>query len=445
MDLLLKGGVLHDPENGWEGPAEVLIRGNKIEAVSLSLGPVDVPFWDLQGKIILPGLVDMHVHLREPGNEGKETIATGCAAAVAGGVTSIACMPNTDPPADNKEIICYIKERAKRADLAKVYPIGAITRGIKGKEIAPMWEMAQEGAKGFSDDGNPVSDSGVMLRAMQYALNLGLPVISHCEDLSLAAGGVVHAGNHGYRLGLPVISPASEAVMVARDLLLQKEIKGKLHLAHLSAKESVELLRWAKGAGISVSAEATPHHLLLTEEAVGNFKTEAKMNPPLRTSADREALQRALKEGFIGVIATDHAPHRLQEKEDDFLSAPFGVIGLETAFPLLWTKMVEEGLLTVSELVDRFSSAPARLLDIPAGSLKPGAPADIVVVDPQAEQVVSGERFFSRSRNTPFEGWRLKGYPVMTMVDGDIKMWQGKVKGFSEDFPEIKSILQTRR
>ncbi|MGI6327717.1 MAG: dihydroorotase [Dethiobacteria bacterium] len=444
MNLLLKGGILYDPKNGWEGPAEILIKGSKVEAVSLSLGPVDVPTLDLQGKIILPGMVDMHVHLREPGYEGKETIATGCAAAVAGGITALACMPNTDPPVDNKEIICYIKERSRQADLARVYPIGAITRKIEGKEIAPMWEMAQEGARGFSDDGNPVNDSGVMFRAMQYALNLGLPVISHCEDLSLAAEGVVHAGAHGYRLGLPVITSASEAVMVAREILLQKEVKGKLHLAHISAKESVELLRWAKSAGINVTAEVTPHHLLLTEEAVGDFNTDFKMNPPLRTLADKEALQKALAEGVIGAIATDHAPHSLQEKQEDYLSAPFGVIGLETALPLLWTKLVGEGLLSPGEFVDRFSSVPARLLGIPGGSLEPGSPADLVVIDPHTEHTVSSERFYSLGRNTPFEGWRLKGYPVITMVDGDIKMWQGKVKGFSKDFPAINRILQAK-
>ncbi|RJX27240.1 MAG: dihydroorotase [Dethiobacter sp.] len=441
MDLLLKGGILHDPVNDWEGPAEILIKGDRIEAVSLSLGPVEVPVLDLKGKIILPGMVDIHAHLREPGNEGKETIATGCAAAVAGGFTAVACMPNTDPPVDSKEIVNYIKERARQADLARVYPIGALTGGLKGQEIAPMWEMAQEGVRGFSDDGRPVMNGGLMLRAMQFALVLGLPVISHCEDLSLSGDGVVHDGVHGYRLGLPVIPAVSEAVMVAREILLQQKVGGKLHLAHISAGESVALLRWARESGINLTAEVTPHHLLLTEEAVEYFNTSAKMNPPLRSSADRDALLEALQEGLIEIIATDHAPHRLQEKEADFLNAPFGVTGLETAFPLLWTKIVEQGILSLSELVKCLSTVPANLLGVPGGNLTPGSPADLVVIEPHKEYPVNTDSFFSLGQNTPFKDWRLKGFPVLTMVDGDIKMWEGKVKGFSKDFPELKGLF----
>jgi len=441
MDLLLKGGILFDPVNGWEGPAEILIKGERIEAVSISLGPVEAPVLDLQGKIILPGLVDAHVHLREPGEEGKETIATGCAAAVAGGFTAVACMPNTNPPVDSKEIVSYIKERSRKVGLARVYPLGALTRGQKGLELAPMWELAQEGVRGFSDDGRPLMNSALMLRAMQFALVLGLPVISHCEDLSLSAGGVVHAGAHGYRLGLPVIPAVSEAVMVAREILLQQKVGGKLHLAHISARESVSLLRWARASGINLTAEVTPHHLLLTEEAVGDFNTSAKMNPPLRAAADREALLEALQEGLIEIIATDHAPHRPQEKEVDFLSAPFGVTGLETAFPLLWTKIVEQGILSLSELVKCLSTAPANLLGVPGGNLAPGAPADLVAIEPHREHTLDAGRFYSRGQNTPFKGWRLKGFPVLTMVGGDIKMWEGKVKGFSRDFPALERLL----
>ncbi|MDO9534362.1 MAG: dihydroorotase, partial [Bacillota bacterium] len=363
------------------------------------------------------------------------------AAAVAGGFTSVACMPNTLPPVDNKEIVSYIKERARYADLARVYPIGSLTHGLKGKEIAPLWEMAQEGVRGFSDDGSPVVDGGIMFRAMQFALVLGLTVISHCEDLSLSAGGVVHAGSHGYRLGLPVIPSASESVIVAREILLQQGVGGKLHLAHLSTRESVELLKWARDREINLTAEVTPHHLLLTEEAVGNFQSNAKMNPPLRSSSDKDALLEALQEGLLEVIATDHAPHRPQEKEEDFMNAPFGVVGLETAFPLLWTKLVEEGLLSLSELVKCLSIVPAKLLGVPGGSLAEGSLADLVVIDPDMELTVNSERFYSLGKNTPFNGWRLKGFPVLTMVGGDIKMWKGKVKGFSADFPSLDSIL----
>ncbi|MGI6308571.1 MAG: dihydroorotase [Dethiobacteria bacterium] len=442
MDLLLKGGILYDPAAGWEGPAEILIREEKIEAVSTSLGPVDAPVLELEGKIVLPGLVDMHVHLREPGGEGKETIATGCAAAVAGGFTAVACMANTSPPVDGKETVALIKERAKQADLARVYPIGALTRGLQGKELAPMWEMAQEGVRGFSDDGRPVMNSGLMLRAMQFALVLDLPVISHCEDLFLSTGGVVHAGSCGYRLGLPVVPSVSESAMVAREILLQEAVGGKLHLAHLSSSQSVALLKWARERGATLTAEVTPHHLLLTEEAVDdNFDSNAKMNPPLRTGADREALQQALQEGIIEVIATDHAPHHPWEKEGDFLSAPFGVIGLETAFSLLWTKLVATGVLSLAALIKCLSFTPARLLGIPGGTLIPGSPADLVVIDPHQEILVDARRFYSRGRNTPFTGWRLRGVPVLTMVGGDIKMWEGKVKGFSRDYPRTEDLL----
>lgn len=441
MDLLLQGGLLHDPVTGWEGPAEILIRDKKVEAVSVSLGPVDVPHLDLAGKVVLPGFVDAHVHLREPGGEGKETIATGSAAAVAGGFTAVACMANTSPPVDNKETVAFIQKRARQADLARVYPIGAVTRGLRGEEMAPLWEMAQEGVYGFSDDGHPVMNGGLMLRAMQYALLLDLPVISHCEDLFLAAGGVVHAGDWGYRLGLPVIPAVSESVMVAREILLQETVGGKLHLAHLSCSQSVFLLKWAKERGAALTAEVTPHHLLLTEEAVAEFNTAAKMNPPLRSAADRDALQQALQEGIVEIVATDHAPHQAQEKETDFLNAPFGVVGLETALPLLWTKFIETGLLSITELVERMAFAPARLLGVPGGTLAPGSPADLVVIDPRREIVVDPRYFYSLGRDTPFAGWRLKGVPHLTMVDGEIKMWKGKVKGFSRDFPHMDEII----
>jgi dihydroorotase len=436
MELLLRGGVLHDPATGWAGPAEILIRGNKIEAVSGSIANVDVPAIDLGGKVILPGLIDMHVHLREPGGESQETIASGCAAAVAGGFTSLACMPNTLPPADNKTVISYIKERARKADLARVYPLGTISLGSEGKELSNMWELAAEGARGFSDDGRPVIDGGLMLKAMQVAFSLGLPIISHCEDLTIADQGAVHAGPTGYRLGLPVIRPAAEAAMVARDLLLQEEIGGKLHLAHISSRKSVALLRWAAERGTVFTAEVTPHHLFLTEEAVGKFSSDAKMNPPLREAADRSALQQALKDGLIGVVATDHAPHRLLDKEKDFLGAPFGVVGLETALPLVITLLLLEGQISWEQLVDFFSIAPSRILNVPGGTLAPGSEADLVVIDLQEERHVEKESFYSRGKNTPFQGWALKGHPVLTMVGGDIKMLAGKVKGFSPGFAE---------
>ena len=441
MELLFRGGILYDPAAGWAGPAEILIRGNKVEAVSRSITNVNIPVIDLQGKVVLPGLIDMHVHLREPGGESKETIASGCAAAVAGGFTSLACMPNTFPPADNKTVLSYIRERARKADLARVYPLGTISQGLEGKELSNMWELASEGARGFSDDGRPVMDGGLMLRAMQVALSLGLPIISHCEDLTIAEQGAVHAGPAGYRLGLPVIRPAAEAAMVARDLLLQEEIGGKLHLAHISSHKSVALLKWAAERGVSFTAEATPHHLFLTEEAVGQFSSDAKMNPPLREAADQKALLEALQQGLIGVVATDHAPHHPQDKENDFLGAPFGVVGLETALPLAITLLLLKGLISWEQLVGFFSIAPSRILGVPGGTLAPGSTADLVVIDLQEERHVKKENFYSRGRNTPFHGWVLKGFPVLTMVDGDIKMLAGKVKDFSADFSETVNAV----
>ncbi len=442
MELLLRGGILHDPAAGWAGPAEILIRGGKIEAVSRSIAGADRPVIELEGKIVLPGLIDMHVHLREPGGESKETIASGSAAAVAGGFTSLACMPNTTPPADHKTVLSYIREQAGKAALARVYPLGAISRGQEGKELADMWELAEEGARGFSDDGRPVMDGGLMLRAMQMAFSLGLPIISHCEDLTIADGGAAHAGPTGYRLGLPVQRPAAEAAMVARDLLLQEEVGGKLHLAHISSQKSVALLGWAAERGTAFTAEVTPHHLFLTEEALGLFSCDAKMNPPLRERADRQALQQALQDGLIGVIATDHAPHRRQDKEKDFLGAPFGVVGLETALPLVITRLLLKERISWGQLVELLSIAPSRILGVPGGTLAPGSAADLVVIDLQKERSVDRDSFYSKGKNTPFQGWKLKGYPVLTMVGGEIKMLSGMVKGFSPGFTEaVKAAI----
>ena len=446
VDLLLSGGLLCDPSAKWDGPAEILIRHGRVEAVSLSLGPVDVPVLDLGGRIVLPGLIDMHVHLREPGMEKKETIATGCAAAVAGGFTAVACMPNTSPPADSKETVAYIRERAARTGLARVYPIGTLTANQRGRELSAMDELAAAGVKGFSDDGRPVSDSKLMLQALRFARVLGLPVLSHCEDLSLAAGGVAHAGATAYRLGLPVIPAAAEAAAVARDLLLQQEAGGQLHLAHLSSKLSVSLLAWARQMGIACSAEVTPHHLLLTEAAVDGYNTSAKMNPPLRDEADRAALREGLSNGIIDVIATDHAPHHAAEKDKDFIDAPFGVSGLETAFPLLFSHLAETGIISLSRLVSCLSAAPARILGVPGGTLAPGTAADLTVIDTRAEREVNKENLYSLGKNTPFHGWVLRGFPVLTMVEGDIKMCRGAVKGMSEDFSAVReNVLKEGR
>lgn len=442
MEVVLKNGFVCDPLSNWEKEADIYIKGSRIEAIAPSIDREDIPYLNVKGKVVFPGLIDMHVHLREPGQEAKETIASGCAAAVAGGFTAVACMPNTSPIIDNKELVSYILYRAESADLARVYPIGAITKGLEGREISSMAEMAQEGVVAYSDDGSPVMDSGVMKNAMQFARVLGLPVISHCEDLTLSGGGVVNAGYMGYKFGLPVIPSSAEAVMVCREILLQQEVKGKLHLAHLSTWQSAALLKWAHELGINVTAEVTPHHLHLTDEILSSFNRDVKVNPPLRGREDKEFLLKALKEGNIEVIATDHAPHTMQDKKDDFVKAPFGAIGLETAFPLIWTQYVENKQLSITQTVNAFSGAPARILGVPGGTLKPGSPADLVVVSPSREKTVDKNMFFSKARNTLFDGMKLQGWPVLTMVGGDIKMWEGSVKGFCEDFPtDINAVL----
>lgn len=444
MNWIIKG-ILCDPAAGWEGAAEILVKRGKVEAVSKHLGEgIEAKLLDFRDRYILPGLVDAHVHLREPGEEEKETIASGCAAAVAGGFTSVACMPNTSPPVDSEDGIFFIKRRAKVADLARVYPVGAITRGLRGSQVAPLEEMALAGAVAFSDDGRPVMDSGIMLKALRLARDLARPVISHCEDLALSLGGVIHEGECSSRLKLPGIPSLAEVVMVARDVLLHREAGGKLHLAHISTRESVELISWARQFSKGLSAEVTPHHLLLTDKAIETSQADAKMNPPLRSPGDKKALLEALRDGEIEIVATDHAPHGPEEKERGLLESPFGVVGLETAFPLLWTKLVEPGIISLRRLVFLISTNPARLLGIQGGTLSPGSPADLVVIDPRLEKTIDKNSFYSRGRNTPFHGWRLKGFPVLTMVEGDIKMWEGRVKGFSPDFEEMVTRRLTR-
>ncbi len=439
-------GYLCDPGAGWEDRATILIRDGKVEAIFPDEAPdiSDLPVLDLQDHLILPGLVDMHVHFREPGGEYKETIASGSAAAVAGGFTSVACMPNTSPPLDNAAQISYVLKKARLADLARVYPVGAVTLGQQGENLADHEAMAEAGAVAFSDDGRPIMNSRLMADVLKKGSALGRPIIDHCEDLTLSAGGVVYEGATGRCLGVPMVSRAAESVQVARDLVLQRATGGTLHLAHLSTRESVELFCRAREAGQDVSAEVTPHPLLLTEEAVKVCAADAKMNPPLGDAEDRSALQDALVQGLLDIVATDHAPHHQEEKGRSLLEAPFGVVGLETSFALLYTFLVKKGLLTLEALVRAMSLHPARRLNIPGGTLSPGAPADLVVVDPQRNWSVDQRAFFSLGKNTPFQGWKLCGSPVMTMVNGDMKMFRGRVKGVSADFPPLAEMIKAR-
>ena len=422
--ILIKGGRVIDPGR-VNGPADVLIDNGKILAVGQKLDPPagkggpSTTIVDARGKLVLPGLVDLHVHLREPGFEYKDTIQTGTASAVAGGFTSVCCMPNTSPVNDNQSITEFILEQARAAGNAHVFPVGAITKGSEGKELAEIGELRGAGCVAISDDGQPVVNSLIMRRAMEYALAFDLPVIDHCEDLQLSEGGCMNEGLVSTQLGLPGIPSAAEDVMVARNLALAELTKARLHLAHLSTAGSVRMVRAAKSRGIRVTAEVCPHHFSLTEEAVRGFNTHAKMNPPLRTWQDVQAIKEGLRDGTIDVIATDHAPHAVQDKQQQFAAAPNGIVGLETALPLTLA-LVEEGVLSLEAAVAKLTTEPARAFGLSKGTLAPGADADVVVVDPEAQWEVDPARFRSKSRNTPFAGWKVKGRVLTTIVAGRV-------------------------
>jgi dihydroorotase len=417
--LLIRGGRVIDPSQGHDGVADVLIADGRIADVGRGLGAPDgAELMDGKGMVVAPGLIDLHVHLREPGREDVETIATGARAAAAGGFTAVCPMPNTDPVTDNQAAVGFIVKQAQAAGAARVYPIAAVSLGQKGKQLAEFGELVGAGAVAVSDDGHPVASSHLMRMALAYARTFGIPVADHCEDPTLKAKGVMHEGLVSTRLGLHGIPAAAEEIMVARDLLLAELTGGHIHLCHMSTRGSVELIRRAKDKGIHVTAEATPHHLTLTDAACEGYNTNAKMNPPLRQAADVTALRSALKEGTIDVIATDHAPHHYDAKEREFDDAPFGIVGLETALGLGLTELVGSGLLTLPELVDRMSTTPARVYHLPGGSLKRGSPADVVVFDPAERWKVDPERFFSKSRNTPYGGRELTGRVLRTVVGG---------------------------
>ena len=422
MKLLIKGGLVLDPPAGTAEIKDILIENGKIAAAVRGLRAGEARVLDARGKLVAPGLVDMHVHLREPGFEAKEDIASGTRAAARGGFTAVACMPNTNPVADNAVVISYIKSTAKARGLANVYPIGAITRGSKGKALAEMGDMRDAGAVAFSDDGQPVMDAGLMRRAMQYARMLGAAIIAHCEDKTIAAGGSMHEGYASTVLGLKGIPASAEEVMVARDLILAGETGCRLHLAHVSTAGSVRLVREAKARGVPVTCEVTPHHFTLTDEAVTGYDTSTKVNPPLRSAADVAAVKEGLADGTIDAIATDHAPHTAEEKDVEYDRAPFGLVGLETAAGLVWTELVAAGVLTPLEAIRKLTLNPARILGIAKGTLDIGADADLTVIDPELAETVDPLQFAGKGRNTPFTGRLLKGLPVVTIVGGRLIM-----------------------
>lgn len=415
---IIKGGRVIDPSQKIDRIADIIIRDGKVAEIGSASGQGEVI--DAAGRIVCPGLIDMHVHLREPGNEYEETIASGSAAAVAGGFTSIACMPNTQPAIDTEAMIEFVCRQAARAGSCNVYPIGAITKGREGKELAEMGQMVRAGAVAFSDDGCGVANPMVMLRALQYATMFDRVLIQHCEDPDMAAGGVMNAGFTATRIGLPGIPAIAEEMMIQRDLSLAADTRARYHVAHISTAGSVQLVREGKERGIQVTTEICPHHLLLTEEAVATYDTNYKMNPPLRTTKDVEACIAGVVDGTIDCLVTDHAPHGPEEKEDNFQNAPFGIVGLEIAIGLFARALIEPGHIDWPRLIEMMTSNPAKILRLDKGTLRPGADADVTIIDPGMHWEVQPLEFRSKSRNTPFGGWQLPCRATHTLVGGQI-------------------------
>lgn len=419
--LLIRGGRIIDPASGVDQVGDLLIADGKVQQIGSRLSADGAQVIDAAGLIVSPGLLDIHVHLREPGDEEEETIATGSAAAVAGGFTGIACMPNTRPALDGEAAIEFVYRQASRANLCNVYPVGAATKGREGVELAEMGQMVRAGAVAFSDDGVGIASTGVMFRALQYVRMFDKPILQHCEDHDMAAGGVMNGGETSTRLGLPGINPIAEELMIQRDLALLKQTGSRYHVCHISTAGSVDLVRRAKAAGLNVTAEVCPHHLLLNEEACATYDTNYKMNPPLRTQQDVDACLQGVVDGTIDCLITDHAPHGIQEKEREFLYAPFGIIGLETALPLFIKALIAPGLLSWPEMIRRMTINPARVLSLDKGTLAVGADADVTLIHPDTEWTIDVRQFKSKSRNCPFDGQDVAGRAVMTIVGGEIK------------------------
>jgi len=421
MKMLLKGGRVVDPANGIDGVRDVLIENGVIARVGVNLPTDGAEVFEVPaGVVVTPGLIDMHVHLREPGQEHKETIATGTAAAVAGGFTAVACMPNTDPVNDQASITEFMIARAKDAGLARVYPIGAVSRGSKGDQLSEIGELKAAGAVAVSDDGRPVATALLMRRALEYTKMCGILVINHCEDQSLKGDGVAHEGYHASQLGLKGIPGEAEEIMVERDITLAGLTGGRVHICHLSTRGSLRAVRAGKARGINVTCEVTPHHFVLTDEALAGYDTNVKMNPPLREAADRDEMLRGIADGSIDVIATDHAPHHADEKSVEFDQAPFGITGLETCVPLVFDRLVHAGVITLSRAIEMLSLNPAKILNVPGGTLTEGQPADITLLAPDLVQTIDPTKSRSKSRNTPFGGWTFRGGVAATIVGGKL-------------------------
>ncbi len=421
MQLILRQGRIVDPSQKLNKVADLGIEDGRVAEIAPKIRKKGRKEVDARGLLVLPGFIDMHVHLREPGREDSETIESGTAAAARGGFTGVACMPNTQPVNDSEAVTSFILERAREVSKITVYPIGAITKGSQGKTLAEIGEMYRTGIVAVSDDGHSVQDSQVMRRAMEYARLFNLPVIDHCEDKDLAAGGVMHEGYYSTRLGLRGMNPAAEEVQVLRDAILAQQTGAQVHIAHISTRRSLQAVVRAKREDkVSITCEVTPHHLLLTDAEVSSYDTNTKMNPPLRSQDDADALVKALASGDVDAIATDHAPHNINDKMVEFDRAPFGIVGLETAVGLIYDRFVRNEVITLERFVQLFSTNPARILNLDRGTLAAEAWADITVVDPELSWQVDSSQFCSRSRNTPFNGWKLRGGPAMTIVKGKI-------------------------
>jgi len=420
VKLLLKHGRVIDPATATDDRLDVLLENGRVTAVDREITAEDATLLDMSGMIVCPGFLDIHVHLREPGQEWKETIRSGTRAAARGGFTGVACMPNTEPVNDCRAVTEFIMARSAEQGSVPVYPIGCVTKGQKGKELAEMEDMLDAGACAFSDDGMPVYSPLMMRRALEYSKIFDVPIIDHCEDHALVNGGVMNEGVTSTALGLRGWPNSAEDIMVQRNVVLAEDTGGHAHMAHMSTARAAQSVREAKARGVRVTCEVTPHHLLLTDEAVREYETDAKMNPPLRREADREALIAALADGTVDAIATDHAPHHPDEKAVEFSRAPFGVLGLETAVSLCLDRLVHAGAIDLARMVELFSSGPAGVLGLEKGRLSKGADADVTVIDPERRVTVDAQSFASKSRNTPFGGWELRGGPLLTIVGGEI-------------------------
>lgn len=426
--LCIKGGKVIDPVNNTDAVQDVLIESGKIVSVEKGIDSKGCKIIDASMMIVTPGLIDMHVHLREPGREDEETVASGTRAAAKGGFTSVACMPNTSPVIDTASVVEMILEKAEEEGLANVFPVASITKGLEGKELVEMGDLVKAGAVGFSDDGRSVMNARVIRRALEYSKMFDKPLILHEEDTDLSGAGQMNEGYHSTVLGLKGVPAASEEVMIARDLSLAELTGGRVHITHISTKGSVDLIREAKKKGIRATCDVTPHHLVLTDQALLEYDTNCKVNPPLRTKEDIKALRRGLVDGTIDAIGSDHAPHARHEKEREFSYAPFGLIGLETTLPLLLTRLVESKEISLPQLIAKFTMGPAQVLGITKGALSPGMDADILILNYEEQVKIDTEKFASKSKNCPFDGWKLRGKVEYVLVGGEVKVREGEIE-----------------